>query len=81
MHARSVQQGHVQVRHRRVAAIGNVAARLYTAAASASEKDRQVLMRMAIAVADAASVDDQGVIEQGSVSIVSRLQFPKETRE
>src|SRR6185312_3138524 len=48
---------------------------------SASEQYGKVIVIMAVAVADAASVNDHRMVEQGAVAVASRFQFTKEIRE
>ena len=52
-----------------------------TSAPAAGEQDREVLVRVPVAVAQAAAVDDHRMVEQGALAIGRRLQLPEEARE
>src|SRR6266704_2733591 len=61
----------IQVRHRRLAIVTNMAAGPQPAAATPREQDRQVVMVVAIAVADGAAVHDHAIVEQRSFAFGS----------
>src|SRR4051812_7604831 len=81
MDARSIQQSHIQVGYGCLAGIGDVAPRLYGPAASSRDQDREVFVGMAVAVADTAAVDNQGVIEERSVAVRGRSELAQEAPE
>src|SRR5437879_1811574 len=70
--AHAVQHGHEEVVHRRVVRILNVAAGLDGARALACEEDRQVIVVVAVAVAQARAVDDHGVVQHRAVVLFDR---------
>src|SRR5262245_29460814 len=69
-----LQHTQQQVVERRVFRIDDVAIAFDLSRASARKDDRQVVMRVEVAVADAAAVKDQRMIEQIVVSVGRRFQ-------
>jgi len=59
-----VEHGQVQVRQRRFLGISNMPPRLDGPAALGQQQDRQVVVVVAVAVADAAAVDDHRPLQQ-----------------
>src|SRR4029434_637838 len=59
----------------------DVAAGAYRPAAAASQKDREVVVVVRIAVAQAGTVDDHAVVEQRAVALAHRLELVEEVGE
>ncbi len=72
-----IEQRQVQVRHRRVFGIDDVVVATEAAAAT-DDEDRKVFVEMAIAVAQAAAVDDDRVVEERPVTIRRVLELADE---
>ena len=51
------------------------------AAALAGEEDGQIVVVVAVAVADAAAVDDHGVVEEGPVAFADRFELAQQVSE
>src|SRR3954462_13848825 len=79
-YAHPIQQRQVEVRHRRVFGIDDVIVAAEAAAAT-DDEDGKVFVEMAIAVAQAAAVDDDRVVQQRTVSIRRLLELTDESRE
>jgi len=76
MDAHAIEQGQVQIVHGSLSAIRDVpAARL------AGKQDWKIIVLVLIAVAQAAAVDDLGMIEQRAVAIGNGFQLAEEIRE
>ena len=77
----AVQQGDVEIRHRRFRGIDDVASGLDAACSVTGQDHRQMIVLMAVAVAQAAAVDDHGMIEQRAVAVFCGFQFAQEIGE
>ena len=75
------EQRQPQVVHRRLARIAEVPARLQRAAALAGQQDRQVGVRVPVAVVDAAAVGDHAVVQQRARAFLDRLQLAEQVSE
>src|SRR3954469_2307372 len=75
------QQADEEVGHRRVLRRANVLAALVLAAATTRDEDRKVGVIVLIAVAEAAAVEDERMIQQGAVAVGRLLQLVQEVRE
>ena len=69
MHASFGKHCEQQIIHGRLFGEDHVPAPFDLAARAAREHDGQVVVCVGVAVADAAAVDDQGMIQQGAVAI------------
>ena len=77
--AHAVQEGEEQIVEGRILRESEVLALLFKRSrAAARQQDRQVIVVMAVAVADACAVDDHGVVEQGAVGFVDAVQLLQE---
>src|SRR5262245_39994346 len=71
----------MQVRDGRVARKTQMTGTLETPGAPAREHDRQIVGRVGIAVAHAATVDDGDVVEEGALAIGGLAEAFEEVRE
>src|SRR5260370_26533101 len=77
-HSHTIQQWEMQVRHRCVIWINEASPGFQTAVTMAYQQNRKVRMGMAITVGKPAAVNEQRVVEQGAVAILSGLEPPDE---
>ena len=70
-----MQQRQLEIGERRVCRIHEVPPALQRARPTAHQQRRQRTMRVAIAVADAAAVEQQDVVEQCPVAVRRRLEL------
>src|SRR5579872_5843201 len=77
----SVKHGHEKIRHRGFGGVLYVAAWFKSSAAAAGQHGRKIFVQVAVAITEAAAVDDHGMIEQGSVAVLSRFQLREEVGE
>ena len=71
----SIQHGEEEIRHRGGVLVLYVPPRLYGSAAAARHDYRQVVVVMAVSVADSCSVDYHRVIQQGAVTVIDALHL------
>src|SRR5215471_3762727 len=69
----AVEQRQVQIRDRGLALVDDMVAGLQCSGAAARKQYRQVLMKVTVAVAQAAAIYDHRMIQQSSVAVRSRL--------
>src|SRR5216684_4430018 len=69
--AQHVQHTEVQIRHWRAGWIPEMAPPFELTRTAAQQKSREILVRMKIAVADARSIDDHAVVQQGAIAVRS----------
>src|SRR5688500_197302 len=79
--AHLVEYGEQQVRHRRVRCVADVAVTLQPSRRAADEHDRQRVVVVLVAVAQAAAVQHHRVVEQVAVAVGRRLQPLEEVGE
>src|SRR5579884_1381510 len=75
MNAHTVEQGEEQVRHRGSVRVVQMTPRFDRARALAGQQDRQVVMVVAVAIADARAVDDHRIIEQRTLALADGLHL------
>src|SRR5690242_915638 len=69
MDAGLVQHGQQQVGHRSLTGITDVTATLDLARCTAGQEQRQIVVRVRIAIRNAAAVQDLGMVEQAAVAV------------
>jgi hypothetical protein len=79
--AHAIEQRQVKIGEWSFAFGFEVSARLQGAIAVAGEDDRQVFVVMAVAIANACTIDDHRVIEQGAIAIFGVLEILQEAGE
>src|SRR5688572_13350267 len=71
----SIDSRQKEVANRTILAKAGMAIRIDRSSAAASKQDRQVLVIMAVPIADPTAIDDHALIEQRSVPFLNRFQF------
>src|SRR5690606_30326347 len=75
LHADGLHHRREEIRDRRFALIDEMPARPLRTAAAADEQRRQLVVRVVVAVGEAAAVDDQRALEQGLLAVRRALQL------
>ena len=73
--AEAVQHRDQQVAHRGAVRVAHVAPGLDRAATPPAEQDRQVVVVVSVAIADAATVDQHGIVQKALVAFLDALQL------
>ncbi len=74
-HAHAIEHAEIEVGERRFFLNADVLAGLERPAAFTGEQNRQLVVVVGVAVADAASQDDHGVVQKRSLAFPNSLQF------
>ena len=79
--AHPIQHRQEQIRHRGLLGISKMASALDLARGAAGQQDRQIIMGMHIAVAQAAAVHDHRPVQQIGIAVRSRTKLVQKIRE
>jgi hypothetical protein len=80
-YARHIEHAEKKVRHRRAFFVTNMTAAFDFVSGATREQCWQVMMLVTVAVADAAAVYDQGVVQKRAFAVLSRLHLLQEVTE